>query len=135
MSFSNLPAWIKPSGYIPPRKRLYRHCMTNLLSTLRALAGLLDVNLDLLEATAHAWMGAGATYFGVWLQGEFIAGWPDETPPDGDALFAPLKLNGVTPEIRIYGLSGAGSQARLDADARLIGYVTSLEAELNNMTQ
>jgi sigma-B regulation protein RsbU (phosphoserine phosphatase) len=109
--------------------------MTNLLSTLRALAGLLDVNLDLLEATAQAWMGAGATYFGVWLQGEFIAGWPDEKPPDGDALFAPLKLNGVTPEIRIYGVSGAGSQARLDADARLIGHVTSLEAELNNMTQ
>lgn len=109
--------------------------MTNLLSTLRALAGLLDVKHDLLEATAQAWLGSGATFFGVWLHGEFIAGWPDETVPDTEPVTAILRLNGVTPELRVYGVSGEGCQARLDADARLIGQVTALEAELNNMTQ
>jgi sigma-B regulation protein RsbU (phosphoserine phosphatase) len=109
--------------------------MTSLLSTLRALAGLLDVNHDLLEATAQAWLGTGATYFGVWLQGEFVAGWPDEEVPSSEHIAAPLRLNGVTPELRAFGVTGAGCQARLDADARLIGQVTSLEADLNNMTQ
>ncbi|MEO8610261.1 MAG: PP2C family protein-serine/threonine phosphatase [Chloroflexota bacterium] len=109
--------------------------MTSLLSTLRAVANLLDVNHDLLQATAQAWIGTGATYFGVWLQGDFIAYWPDAARPDGEALAAPLRLNGLTPELRVYGVSGPGCQARLDADARLIGHVTSLEAELNTMTQ
>ncbi|MBZ0287202.1 MAG: SpoIIE family protein phosphatase, partial [Anaerolineae bacterium] len=110
-------------------------CMTSLLSTLRTLAGLLDVKHDLLEATARAWLGTGASYFGVWLQGEFVAGWPDGDVPSGDFLSAALRLNGVTPDIHVYGVSGAGCQARLEADALLIGQITALEAELNNMTQ
>ena len=74
--------------------------MRSLLSSLRAHPGLAEVNPELLESTAQAWIGSGAAWFGVWLGDECIAGWPDENPPDGDALFTPLKLKGITPQLR-----------------------------------
>jgi phosphoserine phosphatase RsbU/P len=109
--------------------------MANLLSTLRALAGLLDINHDLLESIAQAWIATGATFFGVWFQDDLVAGWPNEDVPDGDAIKAILRLNGVVAEIRVYGLPDHALQARLTADASLIVQITVLEAELNSMTQ
>lgn len=109
--------------------------MGNLLSTLRALAGLLDVNHQLLEDLASAWQATGATFFGVWFQDELVAGWPDEDVPDGDAIKATLRLSGVAAELRVYGLSDNQCQARLTADARLVVKIAALESELNSMTQ
>jgi len=109
--------------------------MANLLSTLRALSGLLDVNRELLETTARAWLGLGATGFSLWFQEEQVATWPDISLPDGPCITAPLRLSGVSVELRVYGLSGLGYEARLTADAHLIAQVAALEAELNSMTQ
>src|SRR5215207_2590901 len=117
------------------KTRRYKSCMVNLLSTLRALAGLLDINHELLESIARAWIATGATFFGVWFQDELVVGWPNEVVPDGDTIKATLRLNGVVAEIRVYGLPAHEFQARLTADASLVVQITALEAELNSMTQ
>jgi phosphoserine phosphatase RsbU/P len=109
--------------------------MGNLLSTLRALAGLLDINHKQLENIAQAWIANGATFFGVWFQDELVAGWPDEDVPDSGAITVGLRLNGVTAELRVYGLPAKKFQARLTADAGLVVQIAALEAELNSMTQ
>ncbi len=109
--------------------------MANLLSTLRALAALLDINHKLLEDIAQAWIMTGATFFGVWFQDDLVTGWPDENVPEGDAIKAVIHLNGVVAELRVYGLSAHPFQNRLTADARFVVQIASLEAELNSMTQ
>jgi phosphoserine phosphatase RsbU/P len=109
--------------------------MVTLRNSLRTLANAIDVNPDQLESLARIWIESGATFFGIWQEGEMVAGWPGESIPLSQPIIAPLRVNKLAGELRIYGTSRPGDQNRLLADARLIAQVVSLNADLNSMTQ
>jgi sigma-B regulation protein RsbU (phosphoserine phosphatase) len=106
------------------------------MTTARLLLDLVNSRRDPVARMAAAWLGAGAQAFALADSGGLLAWWPNSSPPpQSGALVAPVSINGrPVGELRVFGVNGDHSQARLKADALLLSQIGSMETELNEMT-
>jgi sigma-B regulation protein RsbU (phosphoserine phosphatase) len=92
-----------------------------------------------LSDLARAWLVGGATTFGVWRDQDAVVRWPGPAAPyDGTAdpkAFVSALIPGAEGActLRVYGVAADVAQARLTADAALIGRIVAVNAELEAM--
>jgi sigma-B regulation protein RsbU (phosphoserine phosphatase) len=88
-----------------------------------------------LLALAEAWLATGATTFSIWENEHLLAHWPDTSQPTETDLAASIQIGDKTlGELRVTGLNDARAQARLEAEAGVLGQLAKLENELESMT-
>ena len=93
---------------------------------------------DLAEV-AQAWLASGAVGFGVWRDAEPLVCWPatppaDTATPPGSRYLAAVVPAGDPPiTLRAFGVTSDAAQARLNADARLLGRIIATDAEIEAM--
>ena len=89
-----------------------------------------------LAILAEAWLAAGATSFSVWNEQRSLAVWPrDRGHGYSDHSLQPSKLPAhPSAHSDVSGVFDNAAEARLKADASLLGDLASIESELDNMT-
>lgn len=99
------------------------------------LAELVSVQFDQFTALADAWIGAGASAFGIWRHGRPIAGWADVRQLHQPSLVASIRIGDqVVGDLRVAGISGPQVKARLMVDAGLVASMVRQEQDLQQMT-
>ena len=106
------------------------------MTQARPLLDLFNARRDPFARMATAWLNEGAEAFVLADYTGILAWWPNSAPPpQADALTAVVSIGGrPVGELRVFGLTGDGSQARLKADALFLSQIGSMETELNEMT-
>lgn len=99
------------------------------------LVALLSSQYARFAALAEAWLSQGATAFGIFHEGRPLVYWPSGHRLTKPSLTAPI-LQGEQElgELRVAGISDSAAEARIKADASMIGYMLQLENELQCMT-
>ncbi len=92
----------------------------------------MDVLVDSAELSqvARSWLERGADAFGVWRDGEPVVCWPADGEARGTCIRAVIGGHAPADELRAYGVCGKSAQARLNADAALLGRIVAADAEL-----
>lgn len=98
------------------------------------LAHLISAHRAQLATLADAWLQNGAHSFSLWANGKRLAAWPP-TASAGQADLRAEVMSGdqLLGELHVTGLTGLQHQARLAADAALIGEWGALEAEMDGV--
>jgi sigma-B regulation protein RsbU (phosphoserine phosphatase) len=99
------------------------------------LVALLSSQYDRFADLAEAWLAQGAAAFGIFQDGRPLVYWPAGHRLTRPSMLTPILQGGKeVGELRVAGMNGLAAQARLKADAALIGYMLQLEDELQSMT-
>jgi sigma-B regulation protein RsbU (phosphoserine phosphatase) len=102
---------------------------------MHSLTHQLAAHAHTLSPLAQAWLAAGATSFGIWIDDRPLAHWPATPCPEQSGLTAPFRLGTAGgAELRVTGLVDSAAAVRLAADAELVENLVTLEDELHSMT-
>ena len=99
------------------------------------LDSLITMHRSQLALLAEAWLSAGASSFSVWNEQRMLAIWPRNVAADTTTLEAPIEIaSTIVGSLHVSGVFGNVAEARLAADASLLGDLASIESELDDMT-
>ena len=86
-----------------------------------------------LNRLAAAWLTSGARGVSLWQDGNLVAAWPPDHQAD-EAHSAPIyRGRRVLGELRVVGVMGAATRARLEADAALLGDLATFNEEVDSI--
>jgi phosphoserine phosphatase RsbU/P len=90
---------------------------------------------DQIESLAEAWLGIGASGFGIWSEGSCLASWPFPDVPSSRYMAAPIDGSpGGATEVRVEIDPNTALERRLTADASLLSALIAAEADADMVT-
>jgi phosphoserine phosphatase RsbU/P len=91
-------------------------------------------NFEQIALLAQAWIHSGAQAFGIFSGDQLLAGWPAGAKGYIGSIAAQIRAGDtLIGEVRAAGVNGSAAQARLQADADMIGRLAAYESDLGLM--